>query len=350
MTTSLCARCAQKTQIRVNLSPAEISKIHNDLRSEFGPSVTPPERVKEMLALADKDIEDHDSEIARLHDQIMIIEEQKQQLEAQRAELRALLSPMRKLPNEILFRIFQQACETNCLDDERMERYNPFRRSWFMITHLPAMAISYVCSRWRDLALSSPEMWANLTMRVGHTITRDVARNLRFRNMVTRFLERSGEWPLTLSLDINPQNYALPEMAEVEMGEMGIRVLGYATQDNARDLESVQQLSHLVEHAPRLRTLATGKAPLSNASLNQLDGLHFLVVELKDNVVYDSVMQGTWHNITSLAIVDRSLPPDGTSSVDGSSTVDDSFTPSSNMIFSSFRFPSLNELVVKGNA
>jgi hypothetical protein len=192
--------------MRVNLSSAELTKIDNDLRSEFGPFVIPPERaeeVKEILALVDEDIEDHDSEIVRLRDRIMIIEAQKQQLEVQRTKLRALLSSMRKLPNEILFRILQQVCEGNVIHHCLYQRWdgedNALTSS--AATSLPAMAISSVCSRWRELALSSPSLWANLTVEIYSMDTRlDKAGNLGLIDMVTRYLERSGESPLRLSL------------------------------------------------------------------------------------------------------------------------------------------------------
>jgi uncharacterized protein involved in exopolysaccharide biosynthesis len=84
--------------------------LDNELRSEFGPFVVSPERseeLKEILDLADKDIEKYDSEVARLQAQILTVQVEKQRLEAQRAKLRSLLSPMRRLSNELLLYIFQ---------------------------------------------------------------------------------------------------------------------------------------------------------------------------------------------------------------------------------------------------
>ncbi|KAF9029760.1 hypothetical protein BDP27DRAFT_1436460 [Rhodocollybia butyracea] len=176
--------------MRVNLSSAELSEIDSDLRSEFGPFVIRPERaeeVKGILALVDEDIDGHDSDIVRLRDQIMIIEAQKQQLEVQRAKLRALLSPMRKLPNELLFRILQQGWDGK--DDALTSSPT---------TSLPAMTISSVCSRWRELALSSPGLWSNMTVEIySMDMELDNAGNLWLTNMVTRYLERS-EQALTL--------------------------------------------------------------------------------------------------------------------------------------------------------
>ncbi|KAF9063704.1 hypothetical protein BDP27DRAFT_1451142 [Rhodocollybia butyracea] len=376
--TSLCAQCARTPQIRINLSPAEISKIYNDLRSDFGPFVIPPERVeevKQMVALADKDIEDHYSEIARLHDQIMIIEAQKEQLEAQRAKLRALVSPMRKLPNEILLRILHHVCDSvgnRLFDiDEEAGIDSP------PIPYLPSMVVSSVCSRWRNLALSSPSLWANLTVVI---ITYDREPD-ELGSMVALYMERSGAWPLKLSVYL--------ERAD-ELCSLGLLLqhthrwesftyrapysVSFSNKLSQLPFPSLLELdtSHfsgressaldLFEHAPRLHTLATTEVPSPKAPFNQLKSLHFLMVmelsspaelanilnncpslktlslELKriDQEVRDPTAQGTWHNITSLAIMEQSAEY---GSLTGSC---------SEMVFSSLRFPSLTELVVKG--
>ncbi|KAF9075312.1 hypothetical protein BDP27DRAFT_1315869 [Rhodocollybia butyracea] len=375
--TSLCARCAKIPQIRVNLSFEEISRIEHDLRSEFGPFVIRPERaeeVKQMLALADKDIEDHDSEIARLHGQILIIEEGKRKLEAQRARLRALLSPVRKLPNEILSRIFQHVCENNSL-----RGYNAHT----LPIHFSAMTISFVCSRWRDLALSSPRLWAHLTIGV---CTRDAARELRLINILTRLLKRSSPLKLSLNIDCNDcylregtlpfldlllqhahrwETFTFHALYPLTLYQMpsGLHFPSLV-ELNIRTFESplggpLPDLN-LFEHAPRLCTLATTEAPPPKAPFNKLESLHLqrMNIDLASppvlaNILHnypslkslslepdpfeegdfeelrDPTVQGTWRNITCLVIEAFWQPW------------------LLNMAFSSFSFPSLNELVVK---
>ncbi|KAF9075311.1 hypothetical protein BDP27DRAFT_1315865 [Rhodocollybia butyracea] len=355
--TSLCARCAGTLQIRVNLSSAEISKIENDLRSEFERA----EEVKQMLALADKDIEDHDSEIARLHGQILIIKEKKRQLEAQRARLRALFSPIRKLPNEILLRILQHVCERNRLCDYDVEgsSYIP------SISYFPAMVISSVCSRWRDLALSSPRLWANLTVEI---YTRDEAREPRFMNMLTRLLERSNKWPLRLSLNrvgfqIHSNiNYYLPDQTlplpfldllfqhayhwetftfqalyplTFYMKPSGLHfpsLLELNIKDFERNpLAPFNKVEYL--HLQRM-SIDLASPPVLAKILHNYPSLKSLSLELKpfeeeDAEVSDLMVQGTWRNIACLVIKAFERPW------------------LLNMAFSSFSFPSLNELVVE---
>ncbi|KAF9045633.1 hypothetical protein BDP27DRAFT_728135 [Rhodocollybia butyracea] len=142
---------------------------------------------------------------------------QEKELETQRVKLCALSSPIRKATNEVLLQILQDACEANDL-------YGYFQAtkkdifdgqgSPHAIRDLPTIATSNVCSRWRNLALSSPSLWANLAIRI-YTVGAESkeAGKLRFIDKVTRFLERSGEWPLRLSLYLDN----LPERAPVPL-------------------------------------------------------------------------------------------------------------------------------------
>ncbi|KAF9072205.1 hypothetical protein BDP27DRAFT_435015 [Rhodocollybia butyracea] len=135
----------------------------------------------------------------------MVVQAEKQRLVAQRAKLHSLLSPMspiRRLSNEVLLHIFEYVCEENLLQsypwfsDRRplIELISP------VITYLPTMAISSVCSRWRVLALSSPSLWANIKVEMYTPAGEKATALVGFVDTVARFLERSGNWPLSLSL------------------------------------------------------------------------------------------------------------------------------------------------------
>ncbi|KAF9045630.1 hypothetical protein BDP27DRAFT_1434637 [Rhodocollybia butyracea] len=355
-----------------------MSKIENDLRSEYGPFVKPPKRVKEILALADKDIEDYDSEITRLREQLTIIEAQKEQLGTQRAKLRALLSPMRKMPNEILFRILRQVCEENVIQHGLYQRWDGKDDvlTSSATTYLPAVAVSSVCSRWRELTLSSSSFWENLTVEI-HSLDGDMD-ELSF--MVTRYLERSGERPLRLSFHFDHEDELSLDFDREEEFPFLNLFLQHAHRWESlacwadHSLSFYRMLSQLhfpslleldirhfadpdsnaldiFEHAPRLRILATTDAPPSKTPFNQLETLHFCkslrvasptelantlrnchslkkLLLLFDVEVQDPMAQGTWKNITWLNMMEP-------------------FEQHLKMVFLSFSFPSLTELIVE---
>ncbi|KAF9061625.1 hypothetical protein BDP27DRAFT_1234902, partial [Rhodocollybia butyracea] len=126
-------------------------------------------------------------------------------LKTQRAALLSLLSPIRKLPNETLSRIFKHVCEENLLQCNpwlEEEDNPPTDITSPVITHLPAMAVGSVCSRWRALALSSPSLWENLAVET-HTAGWGDGENFKgFTDAVKLYLQRSGDLPLRLALTI----------------------------------------------------------------------------------------------------------------------------------------------------
>ncbi|KIK65772.1 hypothetical protein GYMLUDRAFT_159149, partial [Collybiopsis luxurians FD-317 M1] len=61
--------------------------------------------------------------------------------------LRSLLAPIHYLPNELLTQIFDHVCDDDDSDP------------WYYETSNTPFFLSAVCSRWRSLCLSRPEMW-----------------------------------------------------------------------------------------------------------------------------------------------------------------------------------------------
>ncbi|KAF9072061.1 hypothetical protein BDP27DRAFT_1184608, partial [Rhodocollybia butyracea] len=107
--------------------------------------------VEEMLKDVDKDLEEYETEISLLQSRILYIKSQQTRLKEHVIDLRSLNSPIRKVPNEILFRIFDYACNKNLLQEF------PF---------LPAMSVSSVCTRWRLVALSSSAIWSRISLEL----------------------------------------------------------------------------------------------------------------------------------------------------------------------------------------
>ncbi|KIK52700.1 hypothetical protein GYMLUDRAFT_233279, partial [Collybiopsis luxurians FD-317 M1] len=141
-----CSRCrGEAFTPRITLNTAELT---GKLRSEFGPTGVDVQQIKRMLLSCDRDLEDYDAELVRLQSQMLYLRAQKERLRDYRAKLRSLLSPVRKLPNELLFRIFEFTHASNYITQHPGDEHAP-----------PA-----VCSRWRQLALvpSSTRLWSNL--------------------------------------------------------------------------------------------------------------------------------------------------------------------------------------------
>ncbi|KAF9072049.1 hypothetical protein BDP27DRAFT_1320996 [Rhodocollybia butyracea] len=162
-----------------------------------------------MLKDVDKDLEDYESEILLLQSRILYIENQQTWLKKHAVGLRSLISPIRKVPNEILLRIFDYACTRNLLQEfpwSKDFKFPPSNPIVDPLKHLPAMSISSVCTRWRSVALSSSAIWSRICLELSTENSR--LPNIQlvlsgFLATVELHLHRSGKCPLTIELDIS---------------------------------------------------------------------------------------------------------------------------------------------------
>ncbi|KIK54896.1 hypothetical protein GYMLUDRAFT_130580, partial [Collybiopsis luxurians FD-317 M1] len=104
--------------------------------------------ISQTLLNTKKDIADYKLEIRSLQIHISEMRTRRTQLKVYKASLKSLLSPIRRLPNELLYRIFGLTYSTNHLVSRDHQ--------------ILALAISSVCTRWRQLALSSPDLWSSM--------------------------------------------------------------------------------------------------------------------------------------------------------------------------------------------
>ncbi|KZP16957.1 hypothetical protein FIBSPDRAFT_41453 [Athelia psychrophila] len=92
-----------------------------------------------------------------------------------------LLSPIRRVPPEILMEIVLNVLPGGTYED------NPYARHDRMLP-------SHICKEWRDLSLSTPKLWANISVELDRE---DCSRKLE---CATTWLARSGSCPLTITL------------------------------------------------------------------------------------------------------------------------------------------------------
>ncbi|KIK63404.1 hypothetical protein GYMLUDRAFT_106225, partial [Collybiopsis luxurians FD-317 M1] len=112
-----------------------------------------------ILKNVERDQEDYETEICRLEARVLFFATQQERLREYSAQIKALTSPIRKLPNELLGRIFDECCEMNHFSVKQL----PVKTAC-SIRAAPAMAVSSVCARWRRIALSLPAIWSRICL------------------------------------------------------------------------------------------------------------------------------------------------------------------------------------------
>ncbi|KAF9070045.1 hypothetical protein BDP27DRAFT_1183015, partial [Rhodocollybia butyracea] len=136
----------------------------------------------------ERDLQDYDTEIQRLESRRTLLAAQRDNLKQYASEVQSLLSPARKVPDEILQCIFDDCCDTN--------NFEAFRNK-------PVIAISSVCTRWRRNALSMPALWSRITLRwevCEDTNNYPKTDHSKLFALLSKVLERSQQWPMTISL------------------------------------------------------------------------------------------------------------------------------------------------------
>ena len=131
-----------------------------------------------------KTIRDMEVEMSRLDDEMSRLQQPmdhlanvRQKLQRSLDEHRSIAAPIRRIPQEILSEIF-----LHCL----MDSSNSFN-----VTIAPLL-LTFVCSRWRTVAIFTPRLWSSISLDVVSGTT----------EMLQTWLSRSGMSPLKLVIDL----------------------------------------------------------------------------------------------------------------------------------------------------
>ncbi|KAJ4466994.1 hypothetical protein J3R30DRAFT_3250423, partial [Lentinula aciculospora] len=108
-----------------------------------------------LIDEAEEDLGRYNKELVRLRTVAAMVSNKQKTLEAYIGDLRCAVSPIRRLPPEILSDIFKYVCcnyvGVNCISKEKMS--------------LPTVALSHVCTRWRRIVESTPSLWTSITLK-----------------------------------------------------------------------------------------------------------------------------------------------------------------------------------------
>jgi hypothetical protein len=136
--------------------------------------------VSELLSNVDKELSSYDVHIASLQSAILIMQNERAELKRLAYKAKGLLSPIRRLPSEILSEIFG-----HCGLQATIHR----------TAKTPAYELGKACTRWKDVINSSAVLWTNISLMIGRSV--DAQKQAEF---VKRILEKSGTLPLNLSV------------------------------------------------------------------------------------------------------------------------------------------------------
>ncbi|KAL0067964.1 hypothetical protein AAF712_004867 [Marasmius tenuissimus] len=178
--------------------PSSSSSIETFSKSNDSPSLSElglPEKEGKHLAKLQASL---DSEIARLRTSLELIEEKRRQVGTRMWICKSARHPIRRLPNEILTRIFNFCVEgdVNFVEGSGKTDWQNDGPSTLDLDH-SLWALSQVCQRWRNLALSLPKLWTAININCVVRKEKPEIDLMRWRLALT--LERSRDQPLYIS-------------------------------------------------------------------------------------------------------------------------------------------------------
>lgn len=138
-------------------------------------------QISHLLQQAQSELQRYDSEILSVN--------------IHRAELlrcilgyESLLSPIRKLPDDVLQEIFLRVCRKNTISGRND-------------TYIPGLVLSEVCSYWRELAVGARRLWSCFEVFLFDSEgTGEEAQSILTTELTKMLLERSGNAPLDVNI------------------------------------------------------------------------------------------------------------------------------------------------------
>lgn len=155
---------------------------HNNLHASDSPNDQEAAVVRKALTGSLEKIGALDGEISHLQNRLATLSLERRKLSAFIKGHRSLLSPARRLLPEILQEIFH-----HCL---------PTAHNAVMSVDEAPLVLGRVCSQWRQVAYSTPKLWASIHIVATVPDRLGMAR----RHFISAWLSRSGTLPLSISM------------------------------------------------------------------------------------------------------------------------------------------------------
>jgi hypothetical protein len=112
-----------RVQFSKNVSFKTLHKLRTfDIYSHLRSNRASPTEVSELIEDLRHEVEEYDQEIGRLYSAIFALQNKKKELLVYEKKLKWFLSPVRKLPKEIVSEIFGHCILPSCLQKNRLRR------------------------------------------------------------------------------------------------------------------------------------------------------------------------------------------------------------------------------------
>ncbi|KAL0570045.1 hypothetical protein V5O48_011916 [Marasmius crinis-equi] len=261
------------------------------MRRLFRSTITRSDRrlISEFLLDGEKEVREYELEISRLRIAMDQLENKKEGLKRTMENCRSLLSPVHRLPMEILVEIFSSVCEDGDL--------NPF--------HPPQVVqLSRVCGRWREVALAASNLWSNFSVgfadwnQFGITRLQRLAQTFvdrshgRLTHVALDFEDTDDDLQTAVSAIMDILAHTSVNWRHLSLYDLG-EVCGSSFLNQQMDLSGLQdlRLHGAMSHHPAMYTIFKNSPSLKTLEM-------FCESVLEEHEAFDL----PWHQIETLKI------------------------------------------------
>ncbi|KAJ7162945.1 hypothetical protein C8R46DRAFT_331556 [Mycena filopes] len=236
-------------------------------------------------------IEASEANIARIESQIRDLECLRDRERGTIAQLRMAIAPVRKMPAELLAKIFHHTRDSNAYG-------NPFSNSRLMEMNKKAavkrvQALSHVCAHWRQVAITNPRLWTDvLRIKLDKTPTEAYCSGLK------EWLGRSAPFPIPIHLEC-----ARNVDARAVFG--ALLTVAHRWRGAHFDLPVLSVLSRIPSDTlKQLRTLTLrSRDPIANSAAPVAFSLAPNLREVNLHTRHIARLRMPWSQLTSLTVV-----------------------------------------------
>ncbi|KAK0222103.1 hypothetical protein IW262DRAFT_955889 [Armillaria fumosa] len=243
----------------------------------LGTNHAPDERdcdvIQTSLSEQEQLLEQVRAQKADLEQQLSVVTQREAQIVKSIADHRTLLraSPIRSLPAELLGEIFSAHCAKPGLYDSSGVTFRKSR-----------LRLLWVCSRWREVALSTPRIWVALPVDCASYRTEGAGSKI---SVLEKWVSSSGRLPLSIDFlfseyhgaayQVNVFNTIFAQLHRCKSfrGRINFKARGYDPVRRAIDLD--------IPDAPMLESLTLGSYPIDEPTIGWRRKLYTRIPRLR---------------------------------------------------------------------
>ncbi|KAJ7587351.1 hypothetical protein C8J56DRAFT_78229 [Mycena floridula] len=201
MSSTNCARCSSRirSQTAIKSQWTQLKALCRANRQPSSPDAS--QLLKKVL----DDLQVCRNEIKKQQAILVSLRTEQSMLEYHIQGYQSLLSPIRKIPVEILRLIFAHFCDDNLIAADQVT--------------VPGLTLAQVCSHWRSLALRSTELWSCISLLI-----KKPKSSFDWEKPIEFLLRRSGDHDLAVSIKERGS------MGDFGVAEKGLKLLATSSQ------------------------------------------------------------------------------------------------------------------------